>query len=305
MKLVHSRLSISYNTDSHNERWYTPLSLKEHLKKNSVMKLTEKYSEFLNNSCENVMQEIKNLGKGSSINKNKVINYIQNLNSTLISKLKEIEIENQVINLANNVYISGEKIKTVDDARNIVTSIIRFNDNGDINKAITPELNDFISSINEVKSSKRKVFKLVLKNKSRMKVSIDGVELSATQVLFRQLKHAAKIREVWGSFFLEKQIPILLKTDFEVLKKHDRIIKKLHTREQNQERDSRTLHTKIYYSFEYKEVVIAKRYRTRPTKSNLDYSFTPWEICGVTDLYPSPQPEPVEKEYLHTIVIKE
>jgi len=57
-----------------------------------------------------------------------------------------------------------------------------------------------------------------------MKVSNDGVQLSVTQVLFRQLKHAAKIREVWGSFFLEKQIPILLKTDFEVLKRHDQII---------------------------------------------------------------------------------
>ena len=267
------------------------------------MKLTEKYSEFLNNSCENILQEIKNIGKGSSINKNKVINYIQNLNSTLISKLKEIEIESQVINVANNVYISGEKIKTVDDAHNIVTSIIRYNLKGDNYKAVTHNTNDLISSINEVKSSKRKVFKIVFKNKSKIKVNIDGQDLSVTQLLFRQLKHAAKIREVWGSFFLEKEHPMCLKTDFQVLKRHDRIIKQLHMK--NQERDSRTLHTKIYYSFEYKEVVFAKRYRTRSTKLNLDYDFTPWEVFGVTDLYPSPEPEPVEKEYLHTIIIKE
>jgi len=256
--------------------------------------LVENFSEFLNNSCESLLLEIDNF-KTSSRNKAKFTNLIHNLNSSLSAKLQEIQIEREVAKVANNVYISGQNISNIHNAKEIVNSIVNYNKS----EADRIQIDDFITNVQEMKhkSNDKKFFKISFKPKVHKKICIEGKELSMTQLLFKNLKYASKIRDQFGSFFLEKEIPHVLKEDYDVLKRHDRNIKKIHMRDSKQEGNNRTtLHSKIYYSFIEKKLVLAKRYRLN------DLTYTQWEVFGVKDLYPSPELEPVRK-VIHTVVI--
>ena len=223
-------------------------------------------------------------GKGGHITKSKFKVAIENLQEELQNKIKTLAEEDEILSSINCYYIKGYNIKTAETASNIVNKLIDSSETA--SSAKDPDI-PYIKSVQQIPNKQgSNIYKVTLQPKSKISFQDDNKTLSCGQQMMKNLKFSHKIRQEYGSFHVEREIPTFLKKDHNILIKQQRIFRLIDEHKQTTEYNQPTkpIKTKIFIAENHQMTLAVE------TKTNEDGSIE-WTNYTVKDLYPPTPPE--------------
>lgn len=245
------------------------------------MKLhTKKITDYVEEQCWSSINYLCS-GRGGHVTKYKIKDTLLDLQREIINKIKLLAEEDEILSSINSFYIKGNKVQTTAMACNIINRLINSTSESVTMHAEEPST-PYIKAVQEIQTKQgTHIYKVTLQPKSKLSFQEDNKTLSCGQLMMKNLKFSNKIRQEYGSFHVEREIPSFLKKDHQILVKQQRIFKLVdkhkHTAENNQ--SAKPIKTKIFIAENHQMTLAVE------TRTNEDGS-TEWTNYTVKDLYP-------------------